>query len=189
MEHALIFFIIALVMGAIGSVGGLGFTGSAFGFAPPFNPVSGVFGIVRGLFVGLFLLTVVKMFLSKEDRTIAWIGTAILTTSPAIGTGISLFLYLTRNPADPFGFPASLPYVFVAAASLAAVELVGYVAFLWLYTKVLQRMRSGEFPPIPRPPMMYAPYYPGPAYYPPYPMYPAYPQAPPPAPPPGQPPP
>ena len=189
MEHALIFFIIALVMGLIGSVAGLGFSASPLTSVPGFNPVGGAFGIVRGVFVGLCLLTVVKTFTTKEDRTVAWIGTAILAAAPAIGAGISSFLYLTRNPADPLGDPASLPFAFLAAAGLAATELVGYGAFLWIYSKVLRRMRSGEFPPIPRPPMVYAPYYPGPAYYPWYPAYPASPEAPPPAPPPGQPPP
>src|SRR2546428_12687331 len=99
MEHALIFFTIALEMELIGSVAGLGVSASPLTSVPGVNPVGGAFGIVRGVFVGLCLLTVVKTFIPKEDRTVAWIGTPIFTATPPIRAGISPFPYPTRSPA------------------------------------------------------------------------------------------
>ena len=189
MDRAVIFLIIAFVMGVIASAGGLGsasFGVTPFGFQGPFSPVGGVFGTVRGLFVGLLLGSLVRVFISKEDCDITRIGTALLTISPAIGTGIA-FLTLTTNPVDPLTVPALAPLAFWAAAALSGVELIAFVLFFRVYSSVLRRMRAGELPPIPRPPPLYAPYYPGLAYYP---VYPGVPEGPPPiGPPPAQPPP
>lgn len=189
-DRAVIYFIIAFVMGAIASVGGLGsgtFGGSPVGFLFPFSPIGGAFGAVRGLFVGLVLASLVTVFTSKEERDQARIATALLTISPAIAAGIAVLIALVSPAVDPFTLtvPAFAPPAFAAAAVLAGVELVAYVLFLRIYSNVHRRMRAGELPPIPRPPPMYTPYYPG--YYPPYPVVQ---EAPPPtAPPPGQPPP
>jgi len=76
---------------------------------------------------------------------------------------------------------------FWAAAALSGVELIAYVLFFRVYSSVHRRMRAGELPPMPRPPPLYTPYYPGMAYYP---VYPGVPEGPPPSgPPPAQPPP
>jgi hypothetical protein len=193
-ERALIFFIIAFVMGVIASVGGFGFSTGPVGTGVPINPVGGIFGAVRGLFAGLTLRYVVRTFLRKEERDLGWVGTALLTGAPAAGSVVSFVLFLAGNPLDssfnPSALPGLLALAFVTAAALAAAELVAYVLFLHIYSRALRRLRSGEIPAIPRPPVLYAPYYPAPGYYPANPWVPSYPQTPPPeGPPPGQPPP
>jgi hypothetical protein len=189
-ERAAIFFVIALVMGVIASVGAIGFESSAFGTVFPFNPVAGIFGAVRGLCVGLFLLYVGRGFLRKEEQNLGWLGTVLLAAAPAVGSGVFFLLFVAGNPSNPFASPALLSLAFVIAAALATVELVAYAMFLHIYSQALRRLRSGEIQPIPRPAVMYVPYYPVPPYYPTNPWEPAYPQAPPPeGPPPAQPPP
>jgi len=186
MDNAVIFLIIAFVMGVIASAslgaGGFGATPLAFQF--PLSPIGGLFGTVRGLFVGLLLVSLVKVFISREERDEAWIGVAILTISPAVGTVVALLIALVTPPVDPFTIPTIAPLAFAAAAVLASAELIAYVVFLRIYSNVHRRMRAGELPPIPRPSPMYTPYYP--AYYPPWPVVP---EAPPSAPPPPGPPP
>src|SRR5207245_10547011 len=132
MDNAVIFLIIAFVMGGIAyaGVGFWGFGATPLGFQFPVSPIGGVFGTVRGIFVGLLLTSLVKVFISKEERDIARISTSLLTISPAIGTAIAVLIALVSPPANPFTVPALAPVAFAAAAVLAAAELVASVLFL-----------------------------------------------------------
>lgn len=182
-DRSLIYLVVALVMAIVASVGGYGSVFSGFGPITPILLIGGAFGAVRGLFVGILIITLVKVFLEKGDRDQGWIGTALLTASPAV---VGIALVVAFLPIGQFSGVELLSTFLGVAAVAAAMELVAFVLFFRIYSKVLRRIRSGEFPPIVRPPLMYSPYYPPPVYYPPYPVYP---ETPPPAQPPGNPPP
>ena len=190
-DHALFYFIVALVTAIIASFGGLGSVVGSLGSPSPLPvaALAGAFGVVRGLFVGLLLMAFIKVFTSKEDQTWGRMGTILLAASPAAGSAVAFAAFLAYDPANPASRVGLIVIAAVAASALAAVELVAFVLFYRVYSTILSRMRRGEFPAIVRPPIVYAPYSPPPGYYPPYPVYPSYPPAtPPPAPPPEKPP-
>ena len=189
MDRALAYLIVAFVMAIVASIGGFSPLGSSLGGPAAISEVTSWFGAVRGLFVGLLLMSLVNVFISKEDRTLGWVGTIILAAVPAITSALYIVLFLTFTPSNPTSIFGALFAALIIAAALSAAELVAFLLFYLLYAKVVKRMRAGEFPAAVRAPMVFPPYYPAPMYYPPYPVYPSYPPpAPPPTPPPEKPP-
>ena len=180
-EMAVVFVVIAFVVG-VSSITfsgpfGIGLTSqSAVGLM-----VTGGLTVARGLLVGLALLFCVRALVREEDRHVGVFATIALALGPAVGAGVTYVLL--PNISQYFGS------VVIALAGLGvqgAIELVGYALLFRLYTVTYNRLRSGELPPLFRPPMPFVPpYYPGymPYGMPYYPAWPVQPPTPPPTPP------
>ncbi len=186
-EMIVVLLVIAFVVGISGATfgGPFGFVfGSNYGIG---LVASGALSVVRGLFVGFAFLYAARALVRPEERHVGFFAAIALGAGPAVGAGV---MYVLLPGLSQF---SSTFIVGLAGLGVqAAIELVGYSLLYRQYTGLHNRLRSGEMPPLYRPPVPLVPYYPmyppySVPYYPPYPAQP-YPPAPVPAPPPATPP-
>jgi hypothetical protein len=173
-ETAVVFTLIAFVVGIPGAMFG-GPYGIAFGSIQGVGLVmTGALSAARGLFVGLAFVYAVRALVRPGEEHVGLFATIALAAGPAVGAGVMLLLL---PGTSPYLSSSTLVIPLSGLGVEGAIELFGYILLFRQYTSVSNRLRSGELPPMYRPPIPYVPYFPP---YSPYgmPFYPGYPTQP-----------